>query len=112
MRAHLAEVRRRMRVIAASPLPARTGPLLSFHASIAHLEGEDAKAIELFRRALAFYKEHDTVGPAAAAHWRLGDLVGGDEGAALKEQSRAFYRSVGAARPERIVAFAFPGTAQ
>jgi hypothetical protein len=110
LREHLAEVRRRMRVIAASPLPARTGPLLSFHASIAHLEGEDAKAIEHFRRALTFYDKHDSGGPAAAARWRLGDLVGGDEGAALKEQSRAFYRSVDAARPERMVAFALPGT--
>jgi hypothetical protein len=108
-KAHLADVHRRLKVIAASPLPAHGGPLLSFRAMLAFLEGNESEAIERMRDALAFYDSHYTLGPAAASRWRLGQLVGGDEGKQLIGQSRAWYREVGAQRPERIVAGAMPG---
>jgi eukaryotic-like serine/threonine-protein kinase len=108
-RTHVADVHRRVKVIAASQLPAHRGLVASFHAVLAYLAGKETRAIEQFRIAIAFYDQHHTPGPATAARWRLGQLVGGDEGATFVEQAHAWYRAAGAARPERIVACAMPG---
>ena len=49
------------------------------------------------------------IGAAAAVRWQLGQLVGGDEGAALIEGARAWLRKIGAVSPERMVACGMPG---
>ena len=40
---------------------------------------------------------------AHAARWRLGEAIGGDEGAALIEEARAGLVAQRVARPERLV---------
>lgn len=111
MREHIRQARRRVAVIAASPLPARVSSQHSFRAVIAHLEGNDDKAIEALREAVASFDALHMIGPAMGARWRLGQLLGGDEGAALLERARAWLRGIHAARPEQIVAVAMPGFA-
>lgn len=106
---HINEARRRLKVVAAAPLPARTGTVHSFRAVIAHLEGSDAKAINELRMALPLLEKFNSFGAAAAARWQLGRLVGGDEGAALVEQARAWLQGMRAVRPERMVAWGMPG---
>jgi hypothetical protein len=109
VREHLAQARRHMKLIAASPLPARAGSLQSFHAALAHLEGNDDKAIAALRAALPLLEKFNMIGPAQAVRWQLGRLVGGDEGAALIEGARTRLRAMGAVSPERIVALGMPG---
>jgi eukaryotic-like serine/threonine-protein kinase len=111
-RSHIADARKRLKVIVASPLPAGTGSVHSFRAVIAHLEGHDAKAITELRTALPLLDQYKSVGAAAAARWQLGRLVGGDEGAALIGQARTWLQGMGAARPERMVAWGMPGIAE
>ena len=109
VRAHLAAARRRMKLVAKSPLPARHGLLASFRAVIAHIEGDDEKAIDALRAALADFESYKSIGPAMGARWQLGRLVGGDEGAKLIETARAWLRDIDAVNPERMAAVAMPG---
>ena len=108
-RAHLAEARRRLKIVTASPLPAAKGLVHSFRAVIAHLEGNDTKAITELRTALPMLDSYMSVGPALAARWQLGRLVGGDEGKTLIANARATLQAMGARRPDRIVAWGMPG---
>lgn len=109
LKTHIAEARRRLKIIAASPLPAKTGSVHSFRAVIAHLEGRDDKAIAELRTALPLLDAFNSLGAAVAARWQLGRLVGGDEGAALIAQARAPLEAMRAVRPERMVAWGMPG---
>jgi serine/threonine protein kinase len=109
VREHLAAIRQRMKTIAASPLPARAGSLASFRAAVAHLEGDDERAVAELRSALPLLDRLRMVGPAAAVRWRLGQLLGGDEGTALLDDARAWFASLRAVRPERMVACGMPG---
>jgi serine/threonine protein kinase len=109
MRGHIAEARRSLKLVAASPLPAAKGSVHSFRAVIAHLEGHDDKAIASLRTALPMLEAYNSVGAADAARWRLGQLVGGDEGAALIAQARTRLEAMRAVRPERMVAWGMPG---
>ncbi|HEY5951007.1 MAG TPA: hypothetical protein VIV40_36195, partial [Kofleriaceae bacterium] len=81
----------------------------AFRAVIAHLHGNDAKAIVELQLAIGLFDQYKMIGPAAAARWQLGRLLGGDEGAALIERSRAWLTASGAARPEHIARLAIPG---
>ncbi|HEY5949155.1 MAG TPA: hypothetical protein VIV40_26865 [Kofleriaceae bacterium] len=108
-RAHMAEARRCVKLVAPSRLPVLAGTLHAFRAIIAHLEGDDGRAIEAFRVALPHYDRFKMCGSAYAAKWRMGHLLGGDEGAALIDEARAWYQQANAVRPERMVAFAMPG---
>ncbi|HEY5920102.1 MAG TPA: AAA family ATPase [Kofleriaceae bacterium] len=108
-REHIAEARRCLKIIAASPLPARLPSVHSFAAVIAHLEGHDDRAIAALRKAIAQLDRFKMTGPAVAARWRLGMLVGGDEGAALIDGARAWLDDAKASQPARMVAFGMPG---
>lgn len=109
IRAYLAEAKRRLKLVGASPLPARTGSVHSFRAVIAHLEGNNDKAITELRAALPHLDAYHSTGAADAARWRLGQLVGGDEGAALIAGTRARLKAMRAVRPERMVDWGMPG---
>ena len=109
LKGHISDARRRLKIVDGSPLPASKGSVHSFRAVIAHLEGNDAKAIEELRTALPILDAFNTVGAATAARWRLGQLVGGDEGAALIAKARALLKTMRAVRPERMIAWGMPG---
>ncbi len=109
LRAHLAYARRRAKLIAASPFPARAGILHGFRAVLAHLDGNDTAAIDELRATLSAFETSHAIGGAMAARWQLGRLVGGDEGAALIKTASTWLQSIDAVRPERIVALGIPG---
>ncbi len=109
LRRHIADARRHLRTVAASPLPCRASSVSSFRAVIAHLEGDDETAITALRKALPLLDRYQMIGPAVCARWQLGRLVGGDEGAALVDQARTWLRSLRAVNPERVVAMGLPG---
>jgi hypothetical protein len=70
---------------------------------------EAADAIAELRAALPLLETYNMIGPAAAVRWQLGRLVGGDEGAALIERSRAWLCEIGAVSPERMIGVGMPG---
>jgi hypothetical protein len=70
---------------------------------------EAADAIAELRAALPLLETYNMIGPAAAVRWQLGRLVGGDEGAALIERSRAWLCEIAAVSPERMIGVGMPG---
>ncbi len=69
--------------------------------------GRDA-GLPLLRRAVARLDEGDMALFAAAARFRLGELEGGPDGAALCERALGYFRAQGTANPLRMIAFAAP----
>jgi tetratricopeptide (TPR) repeat protein len=82
-------------------------PLLA-DAGLAVLRGDLDAAVDGYRAAAAAWDASDTMLLAAPARWRLGELLGGDEGRALVEQATAALSAEGVVRPERVVAMFAP----
>ncbi len=104
-----AEARHLARALARSPQPggrAATGLLL---AGAAELEGDVDGAVAELRRTLAALEAVDMRLYAHAARRRLGQLVGGDEGAALIAATDSALAQQGVARPARLAAMIAPG---
>ncbi len=70
----------------------------------AQLSGVDG-----WKTALSTCEAADMAMHAAAARWRLGEAIGGDEGAELVAAARAWFEGEGVVRPERLVAMLTPG---
>jgi hypothetical protein len=109
LRTHIADARRHLRTIAVNPLPAHASSAQLFRAVIAHLEGNNDRAVAALRLALQLLDELGMIGPGMAARWQLGRLLGGDEGAALLDASRRWFNSIGTRNPERMAACGMPG---
>jgi hypothetical protein len=97
----------------------RTGDLLGrhvvarpvlriIHAGLAVLRGDLDAAVESYRAAAAGFDAIDMMTIAESARWRLGELVGGDQGRALIGQARATLSGEGVVRPDRWVAMLAP----
>ncbi|HSR99498.1 MAG TPA: AAA family ATPase, partial [Kofleriaceae bacterium] len=82
--------------------------LLINDAGLAVLRGDLDAAVENYRAAAAGFDAIDMMTVADAARWRLGELVGGDEGRVLVGQARAALSSEGIVRPDRVVAMIAP----
>jgi hypothetical protein len=78
-------------------------------AGLAARSGDTETAAARLRRAVAGFDAADMALYAAAARDRLGALLGGDEGAALRGQAEAWMRAEGIAQPERMVRMLAPG---
>ena len=85
------------------------GPAWLLRAGLAAQRGEDAAAAEHLRAAIRAFDEADLALCAAVARRRLGELLGGDEGAGLQRGADAFMRGQRILRPERFVAMIAPG---
>jgi hypothetical protein len=70
-------------------------------ASVDHLAGRRREANDGLRRAIAEFERADLHLYAAIGRCRLGELIGGDEGRALRDNGGDFLRRGGVRRPER-----------
>lgn len=80
-------------------------------AGLAVLHGDLDAAVEGYRGAAAAFDAVDMMMNASAARWRLGELLGGDEGRALIGQASAALSAEGIVRPDRVVAMFAPVSA-
>jgi hypothetical protein len=86
---------------------ARPVPLL-LRAGLAVLHGDLDAAAAGYRGAADGFAAADMAMLASVARWRLGELLGGDEGRALVDQARAALVAEGIVRPDRVVAMFVP----
>jgi hypothetical protein len=77
-------------------------------AGLATLRGDLETAVDHYRRAATAFDAVDMMLMASSARWRLGELLGGDEGRVLIEQTRAVLAAEGVVRPDRVVAMFAP----
>lgn len=105
----LAAVRKLARRDRKSPYP--LGGLLEplLLAGVAKREGDDDTALSLLSTAAAQLEDAGTMMYAYAAKYRLGQMMGGDEGARLVDEASEGMREQGADRPSRIATLLAPG---
>ena len=72
-------------------------------------QGDSARAIELLRETVQLSEEHELMLCAAAARWRLGELLANDEGQALCAKATEWLASEDIRDPRRMVAVMAPG---
>jgi hypothetical protein len=72
--------------------------------------GNRTAAIASLRSAVERTEATDTIVYASPARYRLGQLIGGDEGALLVKTATETMAASGIRAPARWVAFYFPGT--
>lgn len=89
------------------PLPTALAELLRAGVACARRRAE---APELYSRAIGLLEQRGMVLHVAAARHRLGELVGGCEGQALREQAREWMHRRGVVRPERMAGVYVPDT--
>jgi hypothetical protein len=107
-RARLAETRRWLEQLRRLRLPLVGNGLISTEAGVAMVEGRSADAVRLLRQLMVHPIFATMKAAVAAARFRLGALLGGDEGEALRDQARAWYTAQGVLRPDRAAGMYFP----
>lgn len=86
-------------------------PCALLEAGAAELAGDRPGALRLLRHALDLAVEHDLRTHAACARQRLGALLDGDEGAALRREAAAWMAAEGVVDTTRFVQAHAPGFA-
>ena len=89
------------------PLMAASAKMLD--GGIAELDGRLDDAVRYYRAAIAAMDDRETVLFANAVRARLGLLLGGDEGAAMRAEAIAWLAGQGAREPETMYAMLLPG---
>lgn len=84
---------------------------LVLRASIAALQGDVDSAVRALTRAAELADKAEVLPWAAAARWRKGMLIGGDEGRALVAEADAWMADEGVQEPGRLVEVFAPGFA-
>jgi tRNA A-37 threonylcarbamoyl transferase component Bud32 len=82
---------------------------LLLHAGAEAAEGDVDACMRTLREAVAAAEAREMLMCASSARWRLGKIIGGDEGSALVQQAGAWMKSEGIAKPERMVQVLAPG---
>jgi serine/threonine protein kinase len=90
-------------------LPMARASMLHLRAAIAHGRGDEGAAIDLLREALRHADARGTVLNAACLRARLGAIVGGDEGRALRRACDEWMREQDVQAPERLIGAVLPG---
>ena len=80
-----------------------------FDASSSAVEGQTDAAVAGLKRAVESLDAVDLNLYAACARWRLGNLLGGDEGAALRARARQFMEDAEIRAPEKVLRLLAPG---
>jgi len=101
-----ASIRRVCNGLGSDPISRPVSLLIS--AGLAVLGGDLDAAAAGYRSAVLGFDAVDMMAHAAVARWRLGELVGGDEGRALVDRARAALTAEGIVRPERVLAMFAP----
>lgn len=87
-----------------------TDPIaLQVKAALARLRGDDERARTQLSAAWRGFEACDMALFAAAAQWRLGELTGGTEGAALVKAANATFAAQSVVDPGRLTALLAPG---
>ncbi len=102
-RSCVGEARRCARKLRTPRVPIADAMGLLLDAGVAALEDRIDDGVALLRRTLVAFEGARMAGHAEVARWRLGELVGGDEGAALRAQAREWMAAQQVAEPQRIV---------
>jgi predicted ATPase len=107
---HLLElVGRCVQVMRKYPGPSQQGEALLIEAGLAHQRQGKQPAVALLRSAIAALTKGNRKMLAAAARWRLGELIGGEEGERLASSGRQFMQSQSIAKPRSVLALVSPG---
>lgn len=106
--AALADLRAQIRACRKVKIPIMVHTAELFEGLAAELAGERERAIDSYRRCVAGLEECDTFLYARAVRHRLGTLVGGDEGAKLQADVRAWLDAEGVREPDRMLAMLLP----
>ncbi len=106
---HLRLARKLARKLRRERLPLARAWAPMIEACAAQLAGDTAQAIDGLRAALSALHELETRLYENAVRSRLGQLVGGDEGAALEQQAQAWFTEQGVQNPARIIVMLVPG---
>jgi len=108
----LAEARKIAKKVRSLPLPLMPPCAMMLEGAAADIEGNDAEAVRLYRAALPVLEDHDTLLFARAIRDRLGRLVGGDEGAQLRADTRAWLEREGVREPDTMLSMLLPRLAR
>jgi len=108
----LAEARRVMRRFRRSQMPLMRACSIMIAASVAELEGDTERAVTGFRDAVHAFAETETHLYAHAARNRLGALLGGDEGAAMRAAAHESMARQGVRKPGTMLDMLLPGTSR
>ena len=77
-------------------------------AELAVLEGLPERARDRYLTAIQAFVDGDMHLVATSARWRLGELLGGDEGRAMRDQAKAVLEAEGIRDPARTVSLFVP----
>lgn len=80
-----------------------------FRGALTFARGDDAASVAHLTKAVAALEACDMAMWATAARWRLGEVQGGDKGAELVAQAKAFMVKERIKNPERMLAMLAPG---
>jgi hypothetical protein len=105
----IARARRFARKSRNPKLPLMAAGSLMLDGGVAELEGRRDVAVAAYRKALAVVDVHEANLFGQAVRARLGRLIGGDEGAALRAGAIAWFAGQGARDPETMLAMLLPG---
>ncbi len=107
-RAAIAEGRKHARAFRGLPVPIMPACGAMFDGLFAELGGDRDAAVASYRRALVGLDACDTQLYAHAVRDRLGELIDGDEGDALRAGARAWLAREGVREPDRMLAMLLP----
>ena len=105
----LARARRASRALAGKKVPLARALAALVDATLANLAGKTSASVTALRATVAQLDGLDNKLFAIAARWRLGELVGGDEGAELRNQAALSLSGEGVVEPARLVSMLAPG---
>jgi len=105
----LSEARRHVRRLSRQGAPWARALALPLAAAVALQREDRSRAVELLRAGVDSLEGQRMRLFAAAARWRLGMLVGGDEGAAHRAEAERFFVEQQVSEPARMVAMLVPG---
>ncbi len=108
-KAALASVRRHLRMLRNIDMPLMTPTARAFGGVACELAGDEAGAIAAYRDGIPGLEASDTHLFANAFRDRLGRLVGGDEGQALRATTHAWLVAEGVRDPAAILSMLVPG---
>jgi serine/threonine protein kinase len=105
----LSEARRHERRLSRQGAPWARALALPLAAAVAFQGGDRSRAVDLLKKGIEALEGQRMRLFAAAARWRLGVLVGGDEGAVCRAEADRFFVEQGVREPDRMVAMLAPG---
>jgi hypothetical protein len=105
----LGEARRIARRCRRAPLPLMHALSQFIDGAAAEVEGNKDDAVARYRACLAQLQASDTFLYTLAVRYRLGMLIGGDEGAAMVKEGRDHFAKEGAREPETMLHMLLPG---